>query len=88
MKEKLGIQRTCSRVRVAETLTVPMWVTLTMSPLGSLIEIWTEEVIEVKKWIECTMWSVAPLSRIQLYELIWEVLTLEEKTECSREGEK
>ena len=35
LKEKVGMQRTFSRVNVAEILTVPTWVTLTMSPLGS-----------------------------------------------------
>ena len=33
------------------------------------------------------MWSVAPLSRIQLVEPMFEVLTLEEKTEYSKDGE-
>ena len=33
------------------------------------------------------MWSVAPLSRIQSVKPICEVLTLEEKTEYSKDGE-
>ena len=33
------------------------------------------------------MWSVAPLSRIQSVEPICEVLTPEEKTEYSKDGE-
>ena len=33
------------------------------------------------------MWLVAPLSRIQPVEPMFEVLTLEEKTEYSKDGE-
>ena len=87
MKEKLGIQRTFSKSKEAETWTVPIWVTLTISPLGNLTKIWIEEVMDLKKWREWTMWSVAPLSRIQSVEPICEVLTLEEKTEYSKDGE-
>ena len=32
------------------------------------------------------MWSVAPLSRIQSMELMFEVLTIEEKKEYSKDG--
>ena len=38
----------------------------------------------MKRW---TMWLVAPLSRIQPVEPMFEVLTLEEKTEYSKDGE-
>ena len=80
LKEKLGMQSTFSKSDVGETCTIPTCVTLAISPLGNLIEIWTMEVIEVKNWIECTIWSVAPPSRVQLVELIWVVIALEEKT--------
>ena len=86
LHEKLGMQSTFSKSNVGETCTVPTCVTLAISPLGNLIEIWIMEVIEVKNWIECTIWSVAPLPRIQLVELIWVVTALEEKTKYSKEG--
>ena len=81
LKEKLGLQSTLSKNNVGETCTVPTCVTLAIEPLGNLIEIWTMEVIEVKSWIEWTIWSVSPLSKIHSLELIWVVTTLEEKTE-------
>ena len=81
LKEKDGMQSTFSSVKVEVNLTISIWVTLAMSPLGSLIEKWTMEVTEVKKWSEWIMWSVAPLSRIQSVEQRWVVLTWEEKTE-------
>ena len=80
------MQRTFSRIKEAETCTVPMWVTLAMSPLGNLIEIWTEEVMVLKKEMEWTMWSMAPLSRIQSVGLRWEISIVEENTEYSKEG--
>ena len=64
LKEKLGMQNTFSKSNVRETCIVPTCVMLAISPLGNLIEIWTMEVIEVKNWTECTIWYVAPLSRI------------------------
>ena len=86
LKEKDGMQRTFSRIRKAETCTVPMWVTLAMSPLGNLTEIWTVKVMVLKKEMEWTMRSVAPLSRIQSVGLRWEISTVEENTEYSKEG--
>ena len=80
LNEKDGMQRTLSSVNVEVNLTIPIWVTLAMSPLGSLTEKWTTEVMEVKNWSEWIMWSVAPLSRIQSVEQRWVVLTWEEKT--------
>ena len=79
LKEKDGMQSTFSSVNVEDNLIVPIWVTLALSPLGSLIEKWTMEVIEVKKWSEWTIWLVAPLSRIQSVEQRWVVSTWEEK---------
>ena len=48
LKEKLGMQSTLSRTKVEDSCTVPICVTLSMSPLGSLTEICTTEVMEVK----------------------------------------
>ena len=87
LKEKDGMQRTLSRIKEAETCTVPMWVTLARSPLGNLIEIWTIKVMVLKKEIKWTMWSVAPLSRIQSVGSRWEISIVEENTEYSKEGE-
>ena len=55
---------------MGDNCTIPMFVTLVISPLGNLTEIWTMEVIEVKNFKEWTIWSVAPLSRIQLMDRI------------------
>ena len=49
---------------------VPMCVTLIISPLGNLTEIWTMEVLEEKNFKELTIWSVAPPSRIQSVDRI------------------
>ena len=65
LKEKLGMQSTLSRTKVDDSCTIPICVTLAMSPLGSLTEICTTEVIEVKNAKEWIIWSMAPLSRIQ-----------------------
>ena len=86
LKEKLGMQSTLSRTKVEDSCTVPICVTLAMSPLGSLTEICATKVIEVKKAKEWIIWSMTPLSKIQLVDWIWEVLMEEEKTEYSRKG--
>ena len=49
IKEKLGMQSTLSRTKVEDSCTVPICVTFATSPLGSLTEICTVEVMEVKK---------------------------------------
>ena len=49
LKEKLGMQSILSRIKVEDSCTMPIYVTLAMSPLGSLTEICTTEVMEVKK---------------------------------------
>ena len=49
IKGKLRMQSTLSRTKVEDSCTVPIRVTLVMSPLRSLIEICTAKVIEVKK---------------------------------------
>ena len=70
IKRESRMQSTFSRVKTGDNCTIPMCVTLVISPLGNLIEIWTMEVIEVKNFKEWTIWSVAPLSRIQLMDRI------------------
>lgn len=57
-----------------------MCVTETKLPLGNLINILTVEVIEVKREKKLTMWSVAPISRIQAF-LDWKKGFLESNTE-------
>ena len=81
LKEKVVMQSTFSNNKVGVTWTIPICETLAMTPLGNLTEIWTMEVIEVKKCMEWIIWFVAPLSKIQSLELIWVVIALEEKTE-------
>ena len=49
LKEKLGMQTILSRIKVEDSCPMPICVTLAMSPLGSLTEICTTEVMEVKK---------------------------------------
>ena len=61
LKENLGMQSTLTRIKVDNSRTIPICVNLAMSPLGSLIEICTTEVIEVKmlknesydQWLHC-----------------------------------
>ena len=53
-----------SRVKVDVTWIVPMWVTVTFSPLGNWTKVDMELVILVNKVIEWIMWSVAPISRL------------------------
>ena len=48
LKEKLGMQSTLSRTKVEDSCTMPICVTFAMSSLGSLTEICTTEVMEVK----------------------------------------
>ena len=55
LKEKDGMQRTFSSIKEADTCTVPMCVTLAMSPLGNLTKNWTEVVMVLRKVSEWTM---------------------------------
>ena len=65
---------------------LPMCVTTALWPLGKLTTKLTVEVIVVSKEMDWTMWSVAPVSKIQSWEEIVEGgVKLAEKTECSRE---
>jgi hypothetical protein len=65
LKENEGTQRTLVRVRVEETLTVPMWVTVAKLPFGNLTKLETNAMMVVKYDVEQTIWSVAPVYRIQ-----------------------
>jgi hypothetical protein len=85
LKEKEGTQRTFVRVNVAEILTVPIWVTSANDLLGNFTFLETVAVIDVKKVMELTMWSVAPVSMIQTplwHELCRLCVCEAEKTEC------
>lgn len=88
LKEKDGIHSTLSRIRSVESCTWPIWVKNTDSPLGSLTEMCATEVILVRRVIEWTMGSVAPLSMIQSLGVKSNgMVRLEEKTECSKDTE-
>ncbi len=65
LKENEGTQRTLVKVRVEETLTVPMWVTVAKLPFGNFTNLETDAMWVVKYDVEQTIWSVAPVSRIQ-----------------------
>ena len=65
------------------TWTVPMCVAKAFSPLGRWMYVLTEDVIEVNLHKECTMWSVAPMSKIQVLWLKQVLFTFwTEKMEC------
>jgi hypothetical protein len=55
LKEKAGTHRPLVRIREAEILTVPMCVTKTNCPLGSLTNLETVDVMVVKKEVEQIM---------------------------------
>jgi len=55
LKEKAGTHRTLVRIKEAEILTVPMCVTETNCPLGSLTNLEMIDVMVVKKEIEQIM---------------------------------
>ncbi len=64
LKLKEGTHKTLVSIKLFEILTVPMCVIVAITPLGSwtLVEMIT--VMLVKKDIEHTKWSVAPISTI------------------------
>ena len=83
LKLKARTQSTSYRIRVSEILTVPIWVTKAISPLGKFTCVFSVEVIEVKQETECTIWSVAPVSMTQSMDENISLLTsFAEKTEC------
>ncbi len=65
LKEKEGTQRTLVKIKESENLTVPMCVTKANWPLGNLTWEDITAVIDVRWWMELTIWSVAPVSMIQ-----------------------
>ena len=65
LKVKVGTQSTFSRSKVEVTWMVPIWVTVTFSPLGNWTKVATQLVILVNRVREWTMWYVAPVSRTQ-----------------------
>ena len=62
LNEKEGTQRTLSRTRVVDSLTVPMWVTWVLSLLGSSTTHWVKLLMVVSKLTKHIIWSVAPMS--------------------------
>ncbi len=64
LKVNDGTQRTLVSVRVSESLTVPMWAIEATAPFGRWTVVEMVAVIVVKKEIEQTIWSVAPVSTI------------------------
>ena len=83
LKLKAGTQSTSYRIRVSEILTVPIWVTKAISPLGRFTCVFRVEVSEVKQETKCTIWSVAPVSMTQSVDENISLLTsFAEKTEC------
>lgn len=83
LKEKLGTQRTFSRVKWAESCIVPMCVTLTVSPLSNSTTHCVIDVILVNMETEHTMQSDAPVSMTQtLLSKAVLFMTLAEKIEC------
>ena len=73
LKEKVGTQITFSRIKAEVSWTVPMCVTRTFSPFGKCTKEDIELVILVNKDMEWMMWSVAPVSKIQVSAL-WAIL--------------
>lgn len=65
LKPKEGTQNTLDKVKLVESLTVPMSVTDAYLPLSNLTWAFMEELIEVRKEIELTVWSVVPMSITQ-----------------------
>ena len=69
LKVKEGTHKTLWIVSEEERLTVPICVTEAVSPLGNSTIDWAIAVIEDKRFIEQTMWSVAPVSITQISEV-------------------
>jgi hypothetical protein len=86
LKVKEGTHKTSVNVRLAEMTTVPVCVTGTTKPFGSLKNVETTAVIVVKRDGQLIIWSVAPVSIIQGVDLEQEDenfgIEIEEKTEC------
>ena len=59
VETKEGTQSTPVKIRVSLTLTVPIWVTNVVSPIGKWTTISMTKVMVVRRGIEWTIWSVA-----------------------------
>ena len=89
LKLKDETQRTLWSIRCSDIFTMPTWVTEATSPLSKLTKVFRVAVIVVKHAIECTIWSVAPVSMTQ--SVAWKtslLTTLAEKIEWFKEGVK
>ena len=65
LNAKEDTHKTLVRMKCSEILTVPMCVTETKSPLGSLIDVDKVAVIVVNKETQLIIWSMALVSMIQ-----------------------
>ena len=61
LKEKDGTQSTLVKIKVPERHIEPIWVTKAVSPLRSST-IQLTSVKSINRWMECTIWFVAPMS--------------------------
>ena len=80
MKLKEGTYKTPINVRLSESLTVPMCVTDALAPLGKFTWVETMAVIVVKRDEQLIMWSVAPVSKIQVLFFWFECAVMLTKT--------
>ena len=67
LKVKAGTHNTFSRTKLVVTWIVPMCVTTTLSPLGNWTKDEMELVILVNSLTKWTIWSIALVSRTQVY---------------------
>jgi len=84
LKEKDGTHKTSIRIKEAEIITVPISVTETSWPFGSLANLEVVAVIVVKNEREQTIWLVAPVFIIHGWLTSLEAtgkVEMEEKTE-------
>lgn len=65
--EKLGTQGTLDKTKYCLSPMVLVWVAKAVWPLGSLMDKCIGDGGEVKRSMELTMWSVAPMSMIHLW---------------------
>jgi DNA-binding phage protein len=89
LKEKDGTYRTFVRISVEDNLTVPICVTGTKFPFGSLTSLETEAITVVNNEKEQIIWSVAPVSMIQEQEFDIKAFlkeVMEEKTKWRKLG--
>ena len=83
LNKKDGTQRTSVRSNDVVTWTVPMCVAKAFSPLGRWMYVLIEDVIKVNLLKECTIWSVASVSKIEVLWLKRVLFTCwTEKIEC------